>query len=184
MKRSVTITSLEMTDRAALRPARRPASLPYRIERVGVPYPELNRFFYATIGSRYTWYGRLPWDHARWRAYLARPEVETWVMYAGGAPAGYFELERQDDDVVELVYFGLIEAFTGKGLGGALLTAAIERAWDLGARRVWVHTCDLDGAAALPNYLARGFRVFKVETADEDLPDAPLEPWPGAGARG
>lgn len=70
--------------------------------------------------------------------------------------------------------------FIGKGLGGALLTAAIERGWDMGARRVWVHTCSLDHPRALPNYYARGFRVFLVEEKFEDLPEEPLEPWPGA----
>ena len=71
-------------------------------------------------------------------------------------------------------------SFIGKGLGGELLTAAIARAWDMGASRVWVHTCTLDHPTALPNYQARGFRVFRVEAKDEDLPDTPLEPWPGA----
>jgi hypothetical protein len=29
---------------------------------------------------------------------------------------------------------------------------------------VWLHTCSFDHPAALPNYLARGFRVFKTES--------------------
>ena len=36
----------------------------------------------------------------------------------------------------------------------------MERAWAQGARRVWVHTCSLDGPHALANYTARGFRVY------------------------
>ena len=66
-------------------------------------------------------------------------------------------------------------------MGGHLLTAAIDRAWGMGADRVWVHTCDLDHPSALPNYQARGMRVFRVEQKVEELPDEPLEPWPGAG---
>ena len=54
---------------------------------------------------------------------------------------------------------------TGKGLGGLLLTEAIRRAWDFGASRVWVQTCTQDAPTALPNYLARGFRIFKEEPA-------------------
>jgi hypothetical protein len=50
----------------------------------------------------------------------------------------------------------------------------------MGAQRVWVHTCTLDHPQALPNYLARGFQIFRVEEASEDLPDEPLQPWPGA----
>ena len=39
--------------------------------------------------------------------------------------------------------------FTGAGLGKWLLTEATRAAWGLGASRVWLHTCTLDGPAAL-----------------------------------
>jgi len=42
-----------------------------------------------------------------------------------------------------------------------MLSAAAERAWSLGASRVWLHTCTLDYPIALPNYLARGFVKFR-----------------------
>ena len=51
--------------------------------------------------------------------------------------------------------------FIGRGLGKAMLSEAANRAWALGASRVWLHTCTLDDAAALPNYLARGFVKFR-----------------------
>ena len=54
--------------------------------------------------------------------------------------------------------------FIGRGLGGALLTHAIEQAWTSGAKRVWVHTCELDHPAALTNYEARGMRTYKTGT--------------------
>ena len=44
-----------------------------------------------------------------------------------------------------------------------MLTDAIDRAWVFGTQRVWLHTCTLDHPAALGNYLARGFKVFKEE---------------------
>jgi hypothetical protein len=31
------------------------------------------------------------------------------------------------------------------------------------AHRVWLHTCSLDHPAALPNYMKRGFTLFKTE---------------------
>jgi GNAT superfamily N-acetyltransferase len=179
MHRLVTTTYLEMTSRAELRPARR-AKTAIALSRVEIPCPEFNRFLYAAVGARWWWYTRLSWDYARWLAYLNRPEVETWVAYVSGSPAGYFELEGQKEGSVEIAYFGLLPGFVGKGVGGELLTAAIARAWDIGAGRVWVHTCDLDHPSALPNYQARGLRVFRVEQKLEELPDHPLEPWPGA----
>ena len=57
--------------------------------------------------------------------------------------------------------------FNGHGgeLLAKLLSAGVQRAWDRGARRVWVHTCTLDGPNALANYCARGFRVFDQTVA-------------------
>jgi GNAT superfamily N-acetyltransferase len=103
--------------------------------------------------------------------------------YGSGTPAGYFELERQAKGNVEIAYFGLLPGFIGKGLGAYLLTFATRRAWDMGAARVWVHTCDLDHPRTLANYQARGFRIFHVESKVEQLPDSPLEVWPGANVR-
>jgi GNAT superfamily N-acetyltransferase len=179
MRRQVTTTYLEMMDRKALQPAR-PKSKPFDLMRVEIPCPELNRFLYATVGADWVWYNCLSWDYARWLAYVDRPEFETWVAYVSGTPAGYFELERQASDHVEILHFGLMPGFVGQGLGGPLLTATIQRAWDMRARRVWVHTCSLDHPHALLNYQARGFRIYRTEHNMEDLPDQPLEPWPGA----
>ncbi|HEV8617233.1 MAG TPA: GNAT family N-acetyltransferase [Methylomirabilota bacterium] len=179
MQQRVTTTHLEMTDRGQLRAAG-PGAASLQITRVEIPLPELNRFLYAAVGADWGWYSKVPWDYARWLAYVDRPELETWIGYVSGTPAGYFELERQDGGNVELTYFGLLPRFIGQGLGGKLLTAAISRAWDMGAARVWVHTCSLDHPKALANYQARGFRVFRVEEKIEELPDEPLEPWTGA----
>src|SRR3954466_4187447 len=162
----VTITHLEMRSPADLRP--NPGSTGVSVARVPVPMPELNRFFYTAVGGAYFWLDRLPWTYAEWMRYLDRPELGTWVVNAADTPVGYFELERQPGDDVEIVYFGLLPAHTGRGLGGGALTEATRRAWAMGAQRVWVHTCDLDHAGALANYLARGFLPFKIETKEED----------------
>jgi GNAT superfamily N-acetyltransferase len=182
MDRLVTTTHLEMTDPSDLRPART-SSVAFDLVRAEIACPELNRFLYTAVGAAWWWYSRLPWDRSRWLAYLDRPDLQTWVAYVSGTPAGYFELERKSEGNVEIAYFGLLPDFIGRGLGAELLTAAIRRAWAMGAKRVWVHTCDLDHPRALANYRARGFRVFDVESKVEELPDEPLEPWPGAGQR-
>lgn len=178
MQTLVTTTYLEMTDRTALRRARQP-EIPFAVTCAELPSPEVSRFLYMQVGGRWRWHTRLVWDRAQWMRHLERAEVELWIGYARGTPAGYFELERQGTDV-EIVYFGLLPSFIGRGLGGALLSAAIERAWEIGAARVWVHTCDLDHPHALANYQARGLRVYRTEQAIEDLPDPPAE-WPATG---
>jgi ribosomal protein S18 acetylase RimI-like enzyme len=179
MRRAVTTHYLEMTEPAELRPSA-PREPSFVVRRAEIPSPELSRFLYTAVGGDWHWIDRLGWSYERWLAYLSRPELETWVGYLAGTPAGYFELERQPGDDVEITYFGLLPQFIGRGLGGALLTAAIRRGWELGTRRVWVHTCTLDGPTALQNYRARGLRLYKSETAEMEVPDAPGGPWPGA----
>jgi GNAT superfamily N-acetyltransferase len=179
MRQTVTTYYLEQHAPAELRPAAAPAD-GFAIMRAELPSPELSRFLYTAVGGAWYWTDRLSWDYARWLAYLDRPELETWVGYLAGTPVGYFELERQADASVEIAYFGLLPAFIGRGLGGALLTAALRRGWAMGARRVWVHTCTLDGPAALANYQARGMQLYRADTAELELPDTPPGPWPGA----
>jgi GNAT superfamily N-acetyltransferase len=75
------------------------------------------------------------------------------------------------DDKVEIAYFGLLPEFIGRGLGGAMLTSAIENAWAWSPTpsRIWVHTCNRDHPGALANYQARGFKIYKTVTADSPL---------------
>ena len=151
-----------MRDEGALRPARAASSCA-RVEQVRNCPASFWRYLYSEVGREYRWTDRLPWTDAEIRAYLDDPAVSLWLLTVDGAPAGYFELRREADGAVEIVYLGLLKDFTGRGLGGHLLTEAVERAWAAGATRVWLHTCTLDHPAALPNYLARGFHVFKEE---------------------
>jgi ribosomal protein S18 acetylase RimI-like enzyme len=139
-----------------LRPAA-PAPPEVRIERAEVPYGPLNRFFYAEVGRDLHWVDRLGWPAGRWQAYAE--SVETWLAVDRGTPAGYAEL-REHRDHAELVFFGLLAPFRGRGIGGALLTRAVQRLLEL-SDRVTVNTCELDGEHALRNYERRGFRVVR-----------------------
>jgi GNAT superfamily N-acetyltransferase len=176
VKREIEIHYLEMTSPADLRPSPARAA-GFRVERARIPTPELNRFFYTAVGGDWYWIDRLGWTLEQWRAWVGRPELETWIGYLQGTPAGYFELEREPGDRVELAIFGLLPGFQGRGIGGALLTAAVERAWEMGAARVTVNTCSLDAPAALRNYEARGFRRYRTERVEKELPG------PGMNAR-
>jgi GNAT superfamily N-acetyltransferase len=121
------------------------------------------RYLYREVGRAFHWTDRLAWSDQAVREYLAAPGVSIWLMSLEGAPAGYFELKRQDDGSVEIAYFGLLPEAIGRGWGKYLLTRAVQAAWGTGAQRVWLHTCTLDHPAALPNYLKRGFRPFREE---------------------
>jgi len=146
-------TYLELTDPAAIRPAR---PVTAAIARVDPPDGAVNRSFYEAVGRDYRWTDQLGRDDAWWQAHAEA--VETWVLMGD---AGYYELHRVGGDV-EIAYFGLLPAYHGRGLGGALLEHALRRGFMLGAR-VWVHTCTFDGPHALANYRARGLVPYRVE---------------------
>jgi GNAT superfamily N-acetyltransferase len=174
----VTTWYLEMLDPAQLRP--KLIDHPHlEIRQAVMPCPEFSRFLYASVGGPWHWCDRLGWSRDRWRAYLDRPGLETWVAYLAGTPAGYIELEAQPTDQVEIAYFGLRPQFIGQGLGGHLLTVGVQRAWQVARRRVWVHTCRLDSPAAYQNYQSRGFSLYDTQTAPKELPAQPPGPWPG-----
>ncbi|MBD1853233.1 GNAT family N-acetyltransferase [Leptolyngbya sp. FACHB-711] len=166
-------------DNPQCRPSRsQPEDL--KIEQAMIPSPELSRFLYTSVGGDWYWIDRLHWTYDRWMQYLDRPELETWVASLKGTPAGYIELEVQPDNSVKIAYFGLLKAFIGKGIGGYLLSLGIDRAWNLGATRIFVDTCSLDGEFALKNYQSRGFQIYKTETVVKELPIRAIGPWEGA----
>ncbi len=129
--------------------------------------PEFNRFLYELIGNRWHWQDKLVWSESDWRRYIGRENLRTWVVFEGATPAGYYELEKQDDNRVEIAYFGLVPVFIGRGLGGFLLSSAIENGWSWGATSIIVNTCTLDHPAALHNYQARGMKIYRRETENK-----------------
>lgn len=125
---------------------------------------EINRFFYSFVGQYWEWTEKQHWSDKQWQDYAEAPNRRIWIAYINKTPAGYFELSKNEHNVVELDYFGLIRHFIGKGFGGGFLSLAIEAAWQWGARRVQVNTCSKDHPGALANYQARGFRIYKTVT--------------------
>jgi GNAT superfamily N-acetyltransferase len=178
--KSVEVTTwfLQMTDPGRLPPSPEPDP-DLEIRRAELPSPEFSRALYTSVGADWYWIDRFSWSWSRWHEWLDRPELETWVAWVRGTPGGFAELER-DGDAVEIAAFGLLPAFIGRGLGTRLLDFAIRRAWELGPQRVWVHTCSLDGPAALRTYQGRGLEVYDERVEDVVLPSERLEPWPGA----
>lgn len=166
---SVTRTYLQQLSPSALRaPARSPAGA--RVEPVPDCLPAFFRWLYATVGGPWHWFERREWSDETIRQHLSQSTVFLRVLMFEGAPAGYYELNRHPDGSVEVAHIGLVPDRIGMGLGGFLVSEAVRDAWALGATRVWLHTCTLDGEAALPNYLRRGFVTYKTEEYEVELP--------------
>jgi GNAT superfamily N-acetyltransferase len=164
----VTRTHLELRSPDALRRVP-PPSVPGTLRRLHPIRAAEYRALYTLVGERWLWRDRLVWTDEELDAYLSAPNVHVWLLSIAGATGGYFEL-KQHSDAVEVMYFGLVPAFMGRGLGGWMLTRAVDEAFALDTRRVILNTCTLDAPQALPNYLARGFSIVREERYLLDVP--------------
>ena len=153
------ITYLEMKSRPVLPriPAPNAKLALIRTENCTVSF---YRYLYETVGTPWLWYERRLLDDATLAAQITKETTEIFVLYVGGVPACYFELDAADPRETELAYFGLIPEFIGRKLGPFLLQAAIERAWTRPIDRLWVHTRSFDHPRALGYYQQGGFEVY------------------------
>ncbi len=139
----------------------------YRIQLVQPVDFQLNKFFYKNVGKKHHWVDRLVWTDKKWIEYTSNIKVNTYVLKKDADLAGYFELIiHKDINEVEIAYLGLLEEYQNKKLGSYLLSSAIKNSFLNNTQRVWVHTCSLDHKNALKNYIARGMKIFKKETAE------------------
>jgi GNAT superfamily N-acetyltransferase len=153
------ITYLEMH----IRPTAAPVPAPFgklalmRAEDCTVSF---YRYLYETVGTPWLWYERRLLDDAILAAQVTKTTTEIFVLYVGGVPAGYFELDTAAPNETELCYFGLVPQFIGRRLGPFLLRAAIDQAWSRPIGRLWVHTRTFDHPKALGHYQRAGFVVY------------------------
>ena len=165
MKESINRNYLEIKSIKAL-----VESIPPKIEcSINIVKPndfQLNKFFYKNVGKKHRWIDRLVWSEAEWIKYSSDPKVETYILKVKNELAGYFELIfHLESQETEIAYFGLLEEYHNKKLGGHLLSEAIKKSFEKkDIKRVWVHTCTLDHKNAIKNYLARGMKIYKKET--------------------
>lgn len=123
------------------------------------------RALFRKIGAKWLWFSRLYMADDKLSSILNDPNVEAWIIRDGEAEIGMLELDFSEPGQCELVFLGLTEATTGKGLGRAIMSNATERAWAKPIERFWVHTCTFDHPSALSFYMRSGFvpYAFQVE---------------------
>ncbi len=164
MKQKITRNYLEILSIKNLKEVQSP-STNYSIKILEPQDFQLNKFFYKHIGKKYQWLDRLNWSDENWINYVSNKNLSTYILNHKDDIAGYFELIYHDSiNEMEVAYFGILEEYFGKKLGGYLLSFAIKESFSIGAKRTWLHTCSLDHENALKNYLARGMKVFKTES--------------------
>lgn len=158
------VTFLEMTSPARSKSPRR-LEFPYEL----VPFERSDlaayRALFRRVGENWLWHSRLTMSDDELRRILDSPQVEIFALRNSGDSVGLLELDFRQAGECELAFFGLADTEIGKGLGRALMNAAIDRAWSKPIERFWVHTCSLDHPDALGFYIRSGFRpyAFQVE---------------------
>jgi hypothetical protein len=119
------------------------------------------RYLYDTVGADYVWWLRRTMPDRELALLLRDPAVSIHVLYSGGEPAGFFELDGRGWPDVNLSYFGLMPHAIGVGVGYPFLRSAVDAAWRQRPRGMTVNTCTADHPRALPTYLRAGFRTLR-----------------------
>jgi GNAT superfamily N-acetyltransferase len=165
------VTSLEMTSRPALRVM--PAS-DLRLERWQAPSPDKYRLLYRRIGEPWLWFSRLELNDTELSAIIHDPKVRIWAaLDRRGIEVGILELDFREAGQCEIAFFGLVPELAGKGHGRWLMAMALQAGWaEPGVKRMWVHTCTLDGPGALSFYIKSGFTPYRRQI--ETFPDPRL----------
>jgi GNAT superfamily N-acetyltransferase len=160
------VTYLEMLKRPAQLDI---SSSDVQLRRIDNPPLDRYRDLFRRAGTQWLWFSRLELSDAQLTAVLNDPNIEIFLAEQEGNEIGLAELDRSHSPVVEITSFGLFSDAIGKGFGRAFMTQVLDRAWTKSTSRVWLHTCNLDGPAALSFYMKCGFRPYKrgIEVADD-----------------
>jgi GNAT superfamily N-acetyltransferase len=156
---TVTVTFLRM-DRPPAAPS---PGLPsdHQVVRVEKPTVGFYRYLYDTVGADYVWWLRRTMSDGELAALLRDPAVSINVLYNGGQPAGFYELDGRGWPDMNLSYFGLMPHAIGTGVGFPFLRHAVDTVWREGPRGMTVNTCTADHPRAMPTYLRAGFRTLR-----------------------
>ena len=169
-KLRLVVTYLEMTapptSPAPPPPHNRRVAL-LRAERITVSY---YRYLYNTVGEACFWHIRRAMTDDELTAIIAHELVDIFVLYAGGVPAGFVELDRRPAPDIDIAFFGLVPEFIGQGFGRYLLGWAVAEAWRHQPRKLMVNTNNLDHPRAMPNYQRAGFVPMRQEIEVIDDP--------------
>jgi GNAT superfamily N-acetyltransferase len=158
---------LELSSRSEFRPRPFPGSGIVMVQ-AGTSDAGVCQRLWREVGQGF-WAERGDWTLERWRCHLANAAVAFWIAKKLTGEIGFFELAR-DAENVKIEGFGLLSQWRGRGLGGGLLSAATQQAFDIGARRIWLHTATDDHPNALPNYEKRGYRIYREDALKNPMP--------------
>jgi GNAT superfamily N-acetyltransferase len=123
------------------------------------------RKYYYGVGKQWFWLDRMVMDDNALSQKINAANVDIFVFYVEDQPAGFAEFV-QEKDYVEILYFGLLPAFLGKGYGNQFLHTVIQHAWSYQPQHIQLNTCSLDHPNAINVYKKAGFREVRTDTQE------------------
>ena len=122
---------------------------------------EYRKYYYA-VGEKHFWLDRMVMPDEELSEKINADNVDIFLFYVNKEVAGYIEFVKEEK-YVEILYFGLMPAFIGKGYGKYFLQWVIAKAWSYKPEWVQLNTCTLDHPNALGTYKKAGFTEVRTE---------------------
>jgi len=157
--RPITVTFLEMHETKAFPPVLENTSFELLPKPIGVD--EYRKYYYG-VGEKYFWLDRMVMPDDELYQKINASNVDICIFYVKGGVAGYIEFVKEKK-FIEVLYFGLLPDFIGKGLGKYFLHWVIAQAWSYQPQWIQLNTCTLDHPNALDTYKKAGFNVVRTE---------------------
>ena len=120
------------------------------------------REYYYGVGERYFWLDRMVMPDEDLLKKINASNVDIFIFKINNEAAGYIEFLKEEK-FVEILYFGLLPGYVGKGFGKYFLHWVIAKAWSYHPQWVQLNTCTLDHPNALSTYKKAGFIEVKKE---------------------
>ncbi|NPU84678.1 MAG: GNAT family N-acetyltransferase [Syntrophaceae bacterium] len=131
--------------------------------------------FYQGIGENHLWVDRRGWEIDDFEMQIAQERTIIWLARLKGRPIGFLEAYHYPDNRIQIIFLGILDQYSGRGIGKHLLSHGISSAWQRRPSKMIVHTRSYDGEHALNNYVKRGFQITKVRPQIIAVPPAMQE---------
>lgn len=157
--KAVTVIFLEMHEAT---------DLPHILENTSfelLPKPiDVNEYrkYYYGVGEKYFWLDRMVMPDEELSQKINAANVDIYIFKVNNEAAGYIEFIKEEK-FVEILYFGLLPGFIGKGYGKYFLQWVTAKAWSYQPGWIQLNTCTLDHPNALSTYKKSGFNEVRTE---------------------
>jgi GNAT superfamily N-acetyltransferase len=157
--RPVTVTFLEMHQSKEF-----PTPLPnthFKLLSRPIDVNDYRKYYYR-VGEKHFWLDRMVMPDEELFERINADNVDIYIFNVNNEPAGYIEFIKEAK-YIEILYFGIMPEFIGKGLGKYFLQWVVAKAWSYQPEWIQLNTCTLDHPNALGTYKKAGFTEIRKE---------------------